>query len=152
MLEASVQRLIWRTLGAVGMAVLFRCNTGKGWVSGGGQVQRLPDGTVALPFGRPVALGLSLVNGDPQGGVGDLIGWTTVEVTPAMVGRRLAVFTSVETKRLKRGRVSDDQLAWADRVRAAGGIAVIANSEEFARLAFDEELARLGAVLPQKQS
>jgi hypothetical protein len=62
-------------------------------------------------------------------GSGDLIGWRTIVVTPEMVGRRLAVFTSVEMKKPKSGKHEPDQISWAEAVNNAGGIAVFATSE-----------------------
>ena len=44
-------------------------------------------------------------------GSADLIGYTTIEVTPEMVGKKVAVFTSIEVK-TKEGRVSKHQKLW----------------------------------------
>lgn len=55
----------------------------------------------------------------------DLIGWTPLEVTPALVGHSVAVFTSIEAK-LGRGRPTPEQLNWDRAVKASGGIAGIA--------------------------
>lgn len=65
-------------------------------------------------------------------GSGDLIGWQTVTITPDMVGQRFARFVSVEVKTPK-GVVKPDQRLWADNVRKAGGIAVIARSVDDVR-------------------
>lgn len=62
-------------------------------------------------------------------GSGDLIGWRSVVITPEMVGTTVAQFVSVEVKTPK-GVVKPDQRLWADNVRKAGGIAVIARSVE----------------------
>ena len=62
-------------------------------------------------------------------GSGDLIGWRTVLITPDMVGRHIAQFMSIEVKTPK-GAVRPDQVLWAENVRRAGGIAVIARSVE----------------------
>lgn len=112
------------------MSTLFRLNTGKGWVSGLGPkgVHRLKNGSVEVQAPRPIALGFGLVTGAPVVGAGDLIGWTTVVVTPEMVGTHVAVFTSAEVKATKGGRITAEQINWRDQVIAAGGIAVIANS------------------------
>lgn len=85
-------------------------------------------GYAILPNGTPITFGLCP-------GSADLIGWHTVTVTPDMVGRRLAVFLSVEVKGTK-GRPSLAQLNWQRVVDEAGGIAVIARS-------VDEAVARL---------
>lgn len=78
--------------------------------------------------GRFVAFGL-------HQGSGDLIGWRSVEITPDMVGRRLAVFTSIEVK-TPTGRLRTDQANWQAQVEDAGGIAIVARSE-------NDALARL---------
>ena len=63
-------------------------------------------------------------------GSGDLIGWNSVEVTPDMVGKKVAIFLSVETKRPKNGHVSTEQKTWMNVVNNAGGIAIVTNSED----------------------
>ena len=65
-------------------------------------------------------------------GSSDLIGWTSVEITPEMVGKKVAIFTALEVKTPK-GRTTDDQQNFINRVREAGGIAGIARSPEDAR-------------------
>ncbi len=57
-------------------------------------------------------------------GSGDYIGYRSIIITPDMVGKRIARFTSVETK--AGTDMSDDQLDWHDAVLAAGGISIIA--------------------------
>lgn len=91
---------------------LHRNNVGTGWV---GSVLRHSGGEMVLKFPRPLRAGL-------EKGSADLIGWTEVVVTEAMVGQRLAVFTSVEVKSGS-GRLEPDQRDWRDKVTAAGGIA-----------------------------
>ena len=61
---------------------------------------------------------------------GDRIGWSEVEITPDMVGKRIAVFTNIEIKgsndQLKKG-----QIDWHNLVLQHGGISEIwhANGE-----------------------
>ena len=129
--ESTNQRAIWLAAGALAGTVLFRVNSGKAWL-GHGQPQRLRDGSVVLPGARPVALGLALANGDPVVGQSDLVGWRTIEITQDMVGRRVAVITAIECKREKGGRTSADQERFIDTVRAAGGIAGVANTPDSA--------------------
>ena len=84
----------------------------------------------ALPdprTGRLVTFGLAR-------GSADLIGWRTITVTQAMVGTRLAIFTSIEVK-TPTGRVRPEQQAWLEAVLQAGGIAMIARSVPDAELA-----------------
>lgn len=129
--EAIVQREIWLRLAQLACR-LFRLNTGRAWLSSMGPagVVKLVDGSVLIKAPRSIALGFSDVKGDPVKGACDLPGWTTVEITPAMIGRRVAVFTSIECKKSKGGRWSDDQKNWADQVDRAGGIAGFASSPE----------------------
>lgn len=129
--EATVQREVWLALGSESR--LFRVNTGKAWVSGAGPAQRLQDGSVLVPAGRPIALGLGMPNGAPVVGCSDLLGWTPVVVTQAMVGQTLPVLTAIETKRTKNGRASAEQLHFIGQVVQVGGIAGIANSADAAR-------------------
>lgn len=129
--EGANQRAIWLAAASLAGVVLFRANSGKAWL-GHGQPQRLRDGSVVIPGARPVALGLALANGDPVVGQSDLIGWRTIEITPDMVGSRVAVLCAIECKREKGGRTSADQARFIDCVREAGGIAGVANSPEAA--------------------
>lgn len=59
-------------------------------------------------------------------GSSDLIGLTSVTITPEMVGRRIAVFTAIEVKH--EAPVTSDQLAFIKTVLAMGGIAGVAHS------------------------
>lgn len=129
--EGNVQRSIWTAMGAVSR--LFRLNTGKGWVSNLGPkkgVHRLKDGSIHILAPRSIPLGFGLLNGDPVVGACDLPGWTTIEITPEMFGRKVAVFTSVEVKKTEGGTTSKDQKNWMAQVQGAGGIAGIAASPE----------------------
>ncbi|KKL44805.1 hypothetical protein LCGC14_2362030, partial [marine sediment metagenome] len=65
-------------------------------------------------------------------GSSDLIGWTPVEITPAMVGSTAAVFTAIEVKRSKGGVTTTEQKRFIKRVKQAGGIAGVAASAEAA--------------------
>jgi VRR-NUC domain len=98
--ETNLTRQIWRALSDKGVT-LFRNNVGK----------------LCDARGRWVTFGLHV-------GSGDLIGWTPTLITPDMVGRTLAVFTSVEVK-TPTGKVSRDQQHWQDAVTKAGGVAVV---------------------------
>jgi hypothetical protein len=103
--ETTLQQQIRLALGSRTDLRLFR-----------NQVGQLPDPRT----GRPVQFGLAR-------GSADLIGWRTITVTPEMVGKQLAVFTSIEVK-TERGHVRPEQHAWQRTVSAAGGIAGIARS------------------------
>ena len=109
-IETKIQQEIRLGLGTRQDVRLFR-----------NQVGQLPDPRT----GRPVQFGLAK-------GSADLVGWKTIEVTPDMVGQKLAVFTSLEIKTPK-GRATPYQQAWLQCVEKAGGIAGIARSVEDAQ-------------------
>ena len=109
--ETTLQQQIRLALGTNPDARIFR-----------NQVGSLPDPRT----GRLVTFGLAK-------GSADLIGWRTVTITQAMVGTRLAVFTSIEVK-TPTGRVRPEQQAWLDVVLRGGGIAGIARSVTDAQL------------------
>ena len=110
--ETTLQQQIRLVVGTNPDARIFR-----------NQVGSLPDPRT----GRLVTFGLAR-------GSADLIGWRTITVTQAMVGTRLAVFTSIEVK-VPTGRVRPQQQAWLEAVQGAGGIAIIARSVPDAELA-----------------
>lgn len=93
------------------------------------QVGSLPDPRT----GRLVTFGLAR-------GSADLIGWRSVLVTPDMVGRRLAVFCSIEIK-TPTGRIRPEQQAWLGVVQGAGGIAGVARSVPDALQIIEDPLA-----------
>lgn len=109
MSEQGVQQAIRLALGSHPGIKVFRNNVGA----------------YKAPDGRVIRYGLIT-------GSGDLIGWRSVVITPDMVGQRIAQFVSVEVKTPK-GTVRPEQQVWADNVRKAGGIAVIARSVEDVR-------------------
>lgn len=61
-------------------------------------------------------------------GSADLIGWKSIEVTPEMVGQRLAIFTAIEIKRPEQSYTSEEQSNFLKSVQDSGGIALIAKS------------------------
>lgn len=63
----------------------------------------------------------------PKGGA-DWLGYKRVYVTQAMVGTSLAVFVAIEAKR-PGVKTRDDQQAFLDMVKAAGGISGCATSD-----------------------
>lgn len=103
-----------------GAARLFRVNVGQAWT--GSRVDRLPGGKVLIHDARPFRTGV-------PPGYSDATGWHSVEITPDMVGRRVAVFVALECKS-DTGRPTREQLAFIAAVRAAGGIAGICRSSE----------------------
>lgn len=62
-------------------------------------------------------------------GGGDLIGWTPRIIQPDMIGRQVAIFTSIETKVAGR-KMTDPQENFWRTVRSSGGIAVLSRDVE----------------------
>ena len=62
-------------------------------------------------------------------GSSDLIGWTTIEITEKMIGKKIAVFTAVELK-TEKDRASKEQINFVEQVHQAGGLAGIVYNEE----------------------
>lgn len=92
---------------------MFRINAGMGWA---GQVTRRGR-FVVIDNPRPF-------HGAPDG-FPDLAGWTTITVTPDMVGQRVAVFTGEEVKAT--GRLSHAQERFKSIIEKMGGIHRILN-------------------------
>lgn len=96
----------------------------------------LRPGDVCLRAGRFNQFGLIAP------GSSDTVGYTAVEITPAMVGQTVAVFTAIEAK-AEHGRVDPDQRRFVEHIRSAGGIAGIARSEGEAREIIEARLRSL---------
>ena len=101
----------------------------------GATVWRNNAGVARYPDGSVVKYGVA----NPGGS--DLIGLASIEVTPSMVGQRVAVFLAIEVK-TPSGRLTDDQRRFIDFVRAAGGIGIVARSED--------DLAPIVSLRPRK--
>lgn len=107
---------------------LFRNNVGMGWTGKTSgpvkqqQAVKLNPGDLVLRGGRPFHAGF------PKG-ASDLIGFTTVQITPDMVGNQVAVFTAVEAK-TKHVSATSEQKAFVNLVNFSGGIGVIARKLE----------------------
>jgi hypothetical protein len=117
MTESQIQAEILRELGSRTDVRLFRNNCGVGW---SGQLVSRIGGRVTLANARPIRYGLTP-------GSADLIGWQHITVTADMVGRKLAVFTSIEVK-AAHGRLTPEQDNWRRVVSSAGGAAGVARS------------------------
>lgn len=108
---------------------LWRNNVGTGWAGNKPifirerQEITVNPGTVVIPHARPLHAGLCT-------GSADYIGFRRVVITQEMVGKTVAVFSSVETKVPKSGRVTPVQQNWCDMVNNSGGIGIIARSVE----------------------
>lgn len=142
--ENTVQRRVWLGLGV--LSRLFRLNTGRAWLSNMGPngVQKLSDGSVLIKAARSIAIGFAFPNGDPVVGASDLNGWTTITVTPEMVGKKVAVFTAIETKATNGGKKREGQINFCEQVTQAGGIAGFASSPEVAKGIVESWFKKMG--------
>jgi hypothetical protein len=94
---------------------LLRINAGMAYQ--GRVIERTPGRLVLAPW-YPIRLAAE--------GVSDLLGWTTIMDNSVA---RLAVFTAIECK-FGRRKPTEEQLAFIDIVRRAGGRAGVARSVE----------------------
>lgn len=117
-----------------GRALIFRANVGKAWQS---------NDVVKVPRQMPVVMGprdVLLKNARPfetglPPGFADLFGLVAVEITPDMVGQKLAVFTALEVK--DGARVSPLQKNFINAVNDNGGRAgVVRSVDDAERLVF----------------
>ncbi len=98
---------------------LFRQNTAMGWA---GKVLARNGSTLIIDNARPLHAGLCR-------GSADTIGWHTIEITPEMVGTRVAVFAAIEFKAPGK-RPTAEQGQFGGQVLTAGGIYGVAWSVE----------------------
>jgi hypothetical protein len=89
---------------------LFRINSGLGWV--GRMLKRTTD-TIILGGPRPLR---AAPTGWP-----DLCGWTSVTITPEMVGQTVAIFLAEEFKG-KRDSLRPEQAAFRSVLERMGGL------------------------------
>jgi len=110
MKEADIQNRALLALSR-GTTRLFRQNTAMGW---GGRVTARRGSTITIQDSRPIHAGLCR-------GSSDTIGWHSIEITPDMVGTKIAVFTAIEFKAARR-RPTTEQVHFGEAVQAAGGL------------------------------
>lgn len=120
MTERALRNDVLKAVSRLG-ARLFRVNTGQAWV---GKVVHNSAGSMFTTLMDARRIRMGLVTGGS-----DLIGWTTVTVTPKMVGQSVAVFTAIELK-TGRQKATVEQARFVAAVRSAGGIAGKARSVE----------------------
>jgi hypothetical protein len=113
-----------------GPSRLWRNNVALAWTGQAQQIKQrgqvvVSPGDVVIRNARPLHAGLCR-------GSADLIGLSSVTVTPDMIGQRLAVFAAVEVKSAT-GRATPEQLAFIDVVQQMGGFAGVARSVDDAR-------------------
>lgn len=118
MSEHAIQNAIRNAL--AGKALIFRANVGQAWT--GSKVKKLPGNRVLIDDARPFTTGL-------PAGFSDLFGLVSVEITPEMVGQRVAIFTALECKTAK-GKASERQASFLQVVNDNGGRAGVVRSVE----------------------
>ena len=120
----------------------FRFDSGSGYV-GGREFVAKKDGAVQVKKGDVVVVNPKRITyGIP--GAGDRVGWTETIVTDDMIGKKVAVFTSIEDKSAT-DRIGVNQLIFLLNVLRAGGIALV--YREGVKLTLDEALE-----LPRRKS
>lgn len=117
MKESDIQNSIRQAL--AGKAYLFRGNVGSGWT---GTEVKLPNGDILLKNPRRFSTGL------PKG-FSDTFGFRVIEITPDMVGRKIAQFLAIEVKTTK-GAIRAKQSKFIDVVNKNGGCGGICRSDE----------------------
>ena len=101
---------------------LFRNNVGLGFI-GTIVKEDQKNRVIILKNYRRIKFGL-------HKGSSDYVGWKTIKIPVEMVGKKIAVFVSLEVKTDK-GKPDDEQLNWIDQVIKSGGIAgVVRNVED----------------------
>ena len=75
-------------------------------------------------------------------GSADLIGLTEIKITPDMVDKKIAVFTSIEVK-TETGKVSKEQRVWGKVVKQRNAFHVVARSPQDVKDALEEFIRKL---------
>ena len=117
--EHEIQNEIRVAVGTTQVATLFRANVGEAWT---GTLASNNLNRVIIEDARRFRSGLPI-------GFPDLFGFRTVEVTPEMVGKKLAVFAFLEVKK-PGGRTSRAQEKMLAFLRAAGAVGGVARSPD----------------------
>lgn len=128
--ETNILRTIMLAIGINPNIRIFRNNTGSAWIGASvkftkRQSVNVESGDVLVKQGRYFTAGLCV-------GSSDLIGIKSVEITPDMIGKKIAIFTAIEVKKIN-GRVSKEQTNFINMINSLGGIAFIARSDDEAK-------------------
>lgn len=106
---------------------LFRNNVGTAWI--GDAVRLSKTQTLTLNAGTVIIRNARIFHGGLCKGSSDIIGFESVQVTPEMVGTRIARFVAIEGK-MKGRKPTPEQTAFIKIVNDFGGVAFVAYSEE----------------------
>lgn len=122
--EANIQRLGMMRASRLG-AVTIRNNVGAAWVAPPNRQKKFnKDGKLYVTLEQPMWLDYGLGEGSA-----DTVGWKSVTVTQDMVGKKLAVFTSIEYKTAK-GRAKEKQVNWHNAMKQAGAYSGFVRCED----------------------
>jgi len=94
----------------------------------GSRLMRNNVGLFLTQYGKPIKTGL-------RKGSSDLIGFTPIQVTKGMIGKKLAVFTAVEVK-VPGKKPTKEQANFLNQVKRAGGIGFVATSPDDLHIQF----------------
>lgn len=125
--ETNIARKIMLALGSNPAIRIFRNNVGKAWI--GQSKQFTKPTTVNVKSGDVLIQNARFFHAGLCTGSSDLIGFKSVEITPEMVGKKIAVFTAAEVK-TSSGKASPEQIAFINMVNKFGGIGFIARNEK----------------------
>lgn len=125
MKEQNVMHLVMLALSRAG-ATVFRQNVGQAVIGGTEWIRQRQ--TVTLNPGDCVVRGARVFHAGFEG-QGDIVGWVPIEITPAMVGRKVAVILWPEVKTDK-GRERPGQVRFSEKLKADGGIGGVVRSPE----------------------
>ena len=90
------------------------------------------NGFYKKPEGGVVRYGLgNTANG--KGGSPDYIGWVEKEITPDMVGKKIAIFCGIEVKSSS-GTMQPNQKKWQKRLKDAGAIHKIYKGDKYVKI------------------
>ena len=121
--EQEIQARAFLAIGSHPAVRVWRNNTGTAWQ---GENPRRRGNVLLLDNPRPITFGLCV-------GSSDAIGLRSVVITPADVGRTLAIFVAAEFKTAK-GRATPEQTKFLSAITRAGGIAGIVRNDAEAKI------------------
>lgn len=125
--EGNIGKKIMLALGKLPGVRIFRNNVGTAWV-GNGSVRFNQRKEVIVEAGDVLIRQARIFHAGLCKGSSDFIGFKSVEITPEMVGKNVAVFMGAEIK-TKTGKASPEQVDFINMVNKFGGIAFIVTDE-----------------------
>lgn len=131
--ESDLMKKIMLKLGSIKGVRVFRNNVAVTWT--GKSVRFVKKQTVNVQPGDVLIQNARVLHAGLCKGSSDIIGFKSVNITPDMVGKTVAIFIAPEVKTIS-GKISTEQEAFINTVNRFGGIAAIVRSEEEAEELF----------------